>query len=165
MICKFCNVEIEDGTAVCPVCGKELVVEEAKASEAVKASAKSGKGLAIAGLVMAIVAVPAALLSFVCLIRLPLVILFTGWFFWLAPIAVILAIVSFVLTGIASGKAKKNGEKKGAAAIFAIICGIAAIVLSVGCVAIYGVSVLFDIVMTAVLFISEMIFNATNGGF
>ena len=24
MICKYCFAEVEDGTAVCPICGKEL---------------------------------------------------------------------------------------------------------------------------------------------
>ena len=38
MICKYCFAELEDGTAVCPICGKELEepAEEVKQEEAVE---------------------------------------------------------------------------------------------------------------------------------
>lgn len=39
MKCPYCNQEIEDGIAVCPICGKELVQEQPAADEAAAAPA------------------------------------------------------------------------------------------------------------------------------
>ena len=82
MICKYCFAEVEDGTAVCPICGKELetpveetaqeevaeVVEEVTAEEAPVVEKKKSnawkKVLAIAGVVVLAIVLVGAILHF-----------------------------------------------------------------------------------------------------
>ena len=82
MICKYCFAELEDGTAVCPICGKELeapveetaqeevaeVVEEVTAEEAPVVEKKKSnawkKVLAIAGVAVLAIVLVGAILHF-----------------------------------------------------------------------------------------------------
>ena len=60
MICKYCFAELEDGTAVCPICGKEL---EASVVEKKKSNAWK-KVLAIAGVAVLAIVLVGAILHF-----------------------------------------------------------------------------------------------------
>ena len=82
MICKYCFAELEDGTAVCPICGKELEepAEEVKQEEAVEIAEETTveetpvkekkkfkawkKVLAIAGVVVLAIVLVGAILHF-----------------------------------------------------------------------------------------------------
>ncbi len=82
MICKYCFAELEDGTAVCPICGKELetpveetaqeevaeVVEEVTAEEVPVVEKKKSnawkKVLAIAGVAVLAIVLVGAILHF-----------------------------------------------------------------------------------------------------
>ena len=55
MICKFCNVEIEDGSTVCPVCGKSLAEETPVAPAVHPENVKTAESKALTSLILAIV--------------------------------------------------------------------------------------------------------------
>jgi uncharacterized OB-fold protein len=122
MICNNCGKEIESGTKFCPGCGTEVkeekkVVKKEVKVEAAATTAKRGKGLGIASLILSICA---AVTAFI-----PVVNVFLP--FILACAAIVLGIIGLV-------------KKQGAMALIGLILGAVSIILAFIMIIVYAAS-------------------------